>query len=136
MTSGASPPASFFWIAFSILAKSSLFFLSSSLAASRPWANLCALEEEPGALFVDDAHFDGEIEERAFFRDAFVVHDVELGFAERRRDLVLHDLDPGAVAEDGAGRFLDRGDAANVDADRGIKLERLAARRGFGVAEP
>jgi two-component system cell cycle sensor histidine kinase/response regulator CckA len=62
-----------------------------SLAASRPWAT-CALEVKPRALLVDDAQFDGEVEQRAFARNALVVHDVELGLAERRRDLVLHDL--------------------------------------------
>src|SRR5688572_10693233 len=66
--------------------------------------------------------------------DAFVEHDVELGLLEGRRNLVLHDLHARAVA----GvllPFLDRADAADVEADRRIELERATTRRGLGTAE-
>ena len=75
-----------------------------------------------------------EIEQIARARDAFAVHHVELGFAERRRDLVLHDLHAGAAADDDVA-VLDAGDAADVDADRRVELQRAAAGRGFRIAE-
>ncbi len=50
-------------------------------------------------------------------------------------DLVLDDLDLGAVAGDGAVGGLDLADAADVDADRGEELEGAAAGGGFRVAE-
>ena len=62
------------------------------------------------------------------------VHDVELGLLERRRHLVLDHLDPDPVA-DRLGAVLERLDAADVEPDRGVELERPAARRGLGRAE-
>ena len=67
--------------------------------------------------------------------DALVVHDVELGFGEGRRDFVLHDFDLGAVADDDAVGLLDLADAADVDADAGVEFQRLAAGRRLGIAE-
>ena len=53
---------------------------------------------------------------------------------ERRRDLVLHHLDAGAVADDLVA-VLDGADAADVEPDRGVEFERVAAGGGLGVAE-
>ncbi len=50
------------------------------------------------------------------------------------RDLVLHHLDLGFVA-DGLVALLDGAGAADVQAHRGVELERVAARRGLGAAE-
>ena len=50
-------------------------------------------------------------------------------------DLVLDDLDLGAVAGDGAVGGLDLADAADIDADGGEELEGAAAGGGFRVAE-
>ena len=66
--------------------------------------------------------------------DAFVVHDVELGGAEGRGDLVLDHTHAGAVADD-LGAELDGLDAAHIQAHRGVELERHAAGGGLGVAE-
>ena len=52
--------------------------------------------------------------------------DVELGLLERRRDLVLDDLDPHAVA-DRLGPVLERLDPADIKPLRGVELERPAA---------
>ena len=43
--------------------------------------------------------FDAQIEQLARLGDALAVHDVELGLLERRRDLVLDDLDARAAAD-------------------------------------
>jgi hypothetical protein len=66
--------------------------------------------------------------------DALAVEDLELGLLERRRDLVLDHLDPGLVADDLLA-FLDRADAADVQAHRGVELERVAAGGGLRAAE-
>ena len=64
-----------------------------------PLTETLAGVREPRAALFDDALVDGEIEEIAGLGNPFAVHDVELGFAERRRDLVLHHFDPGAPAD-------------------------------------
>src|SRR5205823_5343630 len=60
---------------------------------------LLALVREPRARLLDDLEVDADVEERALLGDPLAVHDVELALAERRRDLVLHDLDPGPRAD-------------------------------------
>ena len=75
-----------------------------------------------------------EVEQAALVRDAHAVLDVELGLAERRRDLVLHDLDADPVA-DRLGALLEGLDAADVEALRRVELERAAARLRLGRAE-
>src|SRR5207248_9009502 len=97
-------------------------------------ANALALVAEPGAGFLHDIVDSGEVEHVAFARDAFAVHDVEFGLAEGRGGLVLHDLYFGARADDRVAIF-DGGDAANIHAHGGIKLERSAAGSGLGIAE-
>jgi hypothetical protein len=54
--------------------------------------------------------------------NALVIHDVELGFRERRRDFVLHDFHARPVAGDDAIGLLDRADAANIDAHAGVEF--------------
>ena len=51
-----------------------------------------------------------------------------------RRDLVLDDLDPDPVA-DRLGALLEGLDAAQIEALRGVELQRPAARLGLGAAE-
>src|SRR5687768_2007150 len=99
-------------------------------ALSKP---LAAIGEPCAALF-DDALDHSEVEQVAFARDAFAVHDVELRLAERRRHFVLHDFDASTPADYGVA-ILDASDAANVDAHRRIELERPPTGRRFGIAE-
>src|SRR5262245_60301670 len=94
---------------------------------------LAAVSEPRTALF-NHLVLDGEVEQIAFARDAYAVHHVELCLAEGRRQLVLHHLDARAAADDGLA-FLDAGDATDVDAHRGIELQRASAGRRLGVAE-
>src|SRR4029079_8094325 len=91
-------------------------------------------EGEPGTRLGDDVHRDADVEQPALARDALAVHHVEFGDAERRRDLVLHDLDPDPVAHRLRAR-LDRLDPPDVQPDRRVELQRAAARRGLRVAE-
>src|SRR5690606_13323977 len=88
----------------------------------------------PGARFVDHASLHAQVDDFAFAGDARAVHDVELGLFERRRNLVLYDLDAGFVAYD-LFALLDGADAADVEAHRRVELQRVAAGGGFGVAE-
>src|SRR5690606_27957269 len=97
-------------------------------------ADARALVAEPGARLVDDIGLHAQVDDLAFARNAAAIHDVELGLLEWRSDLVLDDLDAGFVADDLVA-LLDGTDAADVQAYGGIELERIAARRGFGVAE-
>ena len=65
--------------------------------------------------------------------DAGVVEDLEVGLAERRGELVLDDLDL-ALTADRLVAALDRLLAADVEADRAVELEGVAAGGGLGVA--
>src|SRR5258706_5227434 len=97
-------------------------------------AEAVAVVDVPGAGFLEHAVEHADLQHLAFARDALAVQDVELGLPERRRDLVLHHLHAGL----GAGHLvalLDRADAADVHAHRGVELERVAAGAGFRVAE-
>src|SRR5207342_2385624 len=89
-------------------------------------ADAVLLVREPGAGLLDHAVHDAELEDLAFARDALAVEDVEHRLAERRRDLVLHHLHPGLVADRFLG-LLDGADAADVEPHRGVELERVAA---------
>src|SRR5215213_870974 len=89
-------------------------------------------EERPG--LGDDVVLDPEVEDAARGRDALAELDVELGLAERRRDLVLDDLDADPVA-DRLGAVLERLDAADVQALGRVELQRAAARLRLRRAE-
>src|SRR5437763_4124604 len=95
---------------------------------------LLAFVGEPRPRLLDDAEIDTDVEQRTFAADALPIHDVELRLTERRRHLVLHDLDARAIADD-LGGVLDRLDAADVEPHRRIELQRAPTRRGFGRAE-
>src|SRR6185436_8835364 len=89
---------------------------------------------EPGPALLDDVALDALIDQVTLAGDPFAVHHVEFRFAERRCHLVLHDLRT-RPATDHRLAVLDGADASNVDADRGIELQRAAAGRGFRVTE-
>src|ERR1035437_911940 len=85
-----------------------------------------AVVRVPRAELLDDAVLAGQIDQLAFFGNPRAVQEVDLGLAERRRDLFLHHFDLGPRA-DHFGRVLDRADSPDVDSHRRIKLERVAA---------
>src|ERR1700761_2372829 len=60
--------------------------------------NAITLVAVPGAALFDDVLRRSQIEQIAFLRNALAVDDVKLGFAERRRDLVLDHLHLRAVS--------------------------------------
>src|SRR5207302_6286358 len=62
-------------------------------------AELVALIGVPGAGLAQDALIHTHVDERALARNALAIKDVELGLLERRRNLVLHHLATGAVAD-------------------------------------
>src|SRR5262245_44242741 len=97
-------------------------------------AQTLAAISKPRARFFDDPLVHGEVDEIARARDALAVHDVELGFPERRGDLVLHDLHARAAADDGV-TVLDARDAADVETHRRVELQRAAAGGRLRVAE-
>ncbi len=67
---------------------------------------------------------DTHVDERAFLADALAVENVELGLLERRRDLVLDDLDASAVTHC-VGTVLESFDTTDVEADRSVELQCL-----------
>src|SRR5215470_14722019 len=97
-------------------------------------ADALALEGVPGPGLLEDALLRVDVDKLALLRDAGAVEDVELDLPEWRRDLVLHHLHLGAAA-DHLVAVLDGPDAADVEAHRGVELERVATRGGLGVAE-
>src|SRR5665811_2218684 len=93
-------------------------------------AELVSLVREPGASLADDSVLDTEVDEAALSRDALPVQDVELGLLERRRHLVLRDLDAGAVADHFVA-VLQRLDAAQVEPDGRVELQRASTGCGL-----
>src|SRR5580698_10865197 len=93
-------------------------------------ADALAVIGEPGAGFFDDAGLDAEIDQFAVLGHAFAIHDVELDLLERRRQLVL-DHFYARLIPDHLVAFLDGADAADIEADRGVEFERVAAGGGF-----
>ena len=89
---------------------------------------------EPCTALLDDAQLDAQIDQFAHLGNALAKHDVELGLTERRCHLILHDLGTGVVADELAGGVLQTLHTADVDAHRGIILQRTAAGGDFGVA--
>src|SRR5262249_11103384 len=90
-------------------------FLQERLGGVAPLAQAFLAIGEERARLLDDVVLEAEVDQAALGRDAAAELDVELGLAERRRDLVLDDLDPHAVA-DRLGAVLERLDAADVEA--------------------
>src|SRR5687767_7567303 len=104
----------------------------SGVLAALSEALVAVAEVRAGLL--DELPLDGDIEDASLPRDAIAVDDVELGLLEGWRHLVLHDFDANAVA-DRLHALLQRLDAADVEADRGVELQRPPARSRLGVSE-
>src|SRR3546814_12960872 len=92
-----------------------------------------AVERIPSTRFLDDAGLDAEVDDLAETRNAFAVNDIEFDLFERRRDLVLHHLDAGCVADEVFSE-LDREGAADLATHRCIDFEPVDPLRGCGVA--
>ena len=88
----------------------------------------------PGAGLLDEGLLDRRVEDRARLRDALAVDDVELGLAEGRGELVLHDLDLRANP-DRLRALLDRVLAAHVEPHGRVELQRAPAGRRFRRSE-
>ena len=97
-------------------------------------ADAVALVVVPGAALVDDVTAGGQVKDVAHVGDSLAEHDVKLRLLEGRGDLVLDDLDPGAVSNHLAA-LLEGLDPADVHADGGVELEGAAAGRDLGIAE-
>src|SRR5581483_8799038 len=108
--------------------------LEEDLGVLAALADALAVVGEPGAGFLHHAGLDAEIDQFAGLGHALAVHDVELDLLERRRELVLDDLDTGLVA-DNLVALLDGADAADVEAYRGVELQGIAAAGRLRVAE-
>ncbi len=85
---------------FSIVLATSGWSLRKFFAFSRPCPIRWLSKREPGAGLLDHPGLDAQVDQLATLADALAVHDVELDLPERRRQLVLHHLHPGLVADD------------------------------------
>src|SRR3954469_23141156 len=86
-------------------------------------AELVALVRVPSTGLLHHALLDTDVDQAALAAEALAPEDVELGLLERRGHLVLDDLDPRAAA-DRVGALLEGLDAADVQADRRVELQR------------
>ena len=68
---------------------------------------------EPGAALLDDVILHAQIDYLSDVGNSLTEYYVELGLLERRSHLVLHDFDPGAVAQSLVS-VLDLGGTAHV----------------------
>src|SRR5947209_17599495 len=105
-----------------------------SLGVFTSLPNALAVIGEPGARLLDDTGLNPQIDQFAALRYPLAVHDIEIDDLERRRHLVLYDLDARLVADDLVA-LLDRADAPDIETDRGIEFKCVAARRGLRIAE-
>ena len=71
----------------------------------------------PRTTLLDKINTNCQIQNISFFGDSFSKHDIELCFFKRRRNLILHDLDAGSVA-DHLSALLQRLDPADIHTDR------------------
>ena len=97
-------------------------------------ANFLAIVAVPGAGFFDELVRDAQFDHFAFAADAFTVQNIEISLTERRADLVLDHFHSGFVADDFVA-LLDAANAADVQAHRGVELQRIAAGGGFRAAK-
>src|SRR5581483_1984629 len=67
-------------------------------------ADKFAVELKPGPLLVDYGGFNSDVEDAAFFVDAMVINNVELGLGEGGGDLVFDDFHFHMVADRRTGR--------------------------------
>src|SRR6266850_2402080 len=109
-----------------------LVFLEEYPRILAPLAHALAPEADPRPALFQHALFDAQVDQVAFARNSFAVHDVEFGLAERRRHFVLHHFRARARAHHFVA-FLDRLNAPDIHAHRRIKLQRPPARCGFGI---
>src|SRR6266498_3666057 len=88
---------------------------------------LGAFVTQPGTTLLDDLFFQCKIEESASGGNSLVIHDIELGFGERRSNFVFHDFDARPISRYNAVGLFDGADAADIDSHAGVKLQRPAA---------
>src|SRR3984893_11276316 len=105
-----------------------------SLGVLTSLANALSVIGKPGARLLDDAGLNPQIDQFAALRYPLAVHDIEIDDLERRRHLVLDDLDASLIADDLVPLF-DRADTPDVETNRGVEFECVAARRGLRIAE-
>src|SRR4051812_40925594 len=92
---------------------------------------LVALVRVPSTGLLHHALLDTDVDQAALTTEALTPEDVELGLLERRGHLVLDDLDPRAAAHR-VGALLEGLDAADVQADRRVELQRATTGRDLG----
>src|SRR4051812_9360933 len=90
-----------------------------------------ALVGIPGTRLGDYFVLNGQVYDITFAADALIVHNVEFGFAERRRHLIFDDFDAYVVADNRVTLF-DLTDTADIHTHRSVELKGIAAGGSFG----
>ena len=88
---------------------------------------------EPAAGLLHQAQLDTQVQQFPFLGDALAVHDIKFGLPEGGRHLVFDYLGPGVVANELVAHFEGL-HLADVDADRGVELQRPTAGGDLRVA--
>src|SRR5690606_29081094 len=99
-----------------------------------PLANTRVAVAEPRTGFVDHTGLHTQVDDFPFARDAGAVEDIDLSLFEGRRNLVFDHLDTRFVSDDFIA-FHDCTNTADIEADGGVKLERISAGGGFRAAK-
>src|SRR5690348_17262396 len=99
-----------------------------------PLPDPLAVVAEPRSGFLHHARLHAEIDQLADLADTLAVYDVELDLAEWRGQLVLHHFYARLVA-DHLLALLDLADAPDLQPQRGIEFQRVAAGGGLRIAE-
>src|SRR5581483_199430 len=88
----------------------------------------------PGARFLDDVLLRANVDQLAGLGDALIIKNIEFALLEGRSQLVFDHFN-ARLTPDNLFTLFDRADAPDIQTQGGVKLERVAARGGFGVAE-
>ena len=120
----------------SLIFRANSGFPARALAdASLPCPTSSLSDLVPRSLLADYARLGGGVEKVGVSVDSSPEGDVELCLGEGGRDLVLDHFDFDMAADGASGGILEGLLAPDVEAHAGVKLQRLAAWRGFRVAE-
>src|SRR5678815_1879361 len=88
----------------------------------------------PRSRLVDDTRFRRNVQHQRRMADPLGIHNIELSLLERGGNLILYNLHPNMRPDD-VLLLLHRGNPADIQAHRSVKLESLSAGGGFRVAE-
>ena len=97
-------------------------------------ANSFTVVLNKGTSLIEDTILYSEIEYVTNLGNTFVIHNIKFGRAEWGGNLILHDLNLGAVTDD-IFTIFNLTDTANIDTDGSIELQSVTTSGSFRVTE-